>query len=155
MTISSLAIPLYTSLPTGQSGLANNTSTAATNSGSLGVELLAALEQSQTASSASPNSLLQDMVSLSPAALGQTTTTPLTYNAQGLLAQIQSNLQLNDPLLQSDSADTNGTNGDSLLQSLMSSPQVQTAGGNSLASTSVQAPTTTAGSTDPNVNWWR
>jgi len=115
--------------------------------------------------------LLQELVSLSPAAQGQSTTTPQTYNAQGLLQQVQSSMLLNDPLLQQDSTDMNGTNSNSLLQSLMSLPQISStstkAAGTSNAATSSQVTAngdTTAGntqasataatsSTDLNANW--
>lgn len=165
MTISSLSTSPYAALTTSQSGSANSASAPATNSGSIGDQLLAALAQSQAASGASSDPLLQELVSLSPAALGQTSTAPQTYNAQGLLQQVQSSMLQNDPLFQSD---TIGTISDSLMQSLVSLPQIPTVatnavdapnaaaspnGGNAAASTQTQVPTTAAGSTDLTANW--
>jgi hypothetical protein len=172
MTISSVSASPYATLPTSQSISTNSGLGSAADSASIGGQLLAALAQSQAASSASSNPLLQELVSLSPAAFGQTSTAPQTYNAQGLLQQIQSNMLLNDPLLQPDATDPNGTVNNSLFQSLMSSPQIPTMAANAVgalnaagttqvpinagsAAVNMQSPVpaTVAGATDPNVNW--
>jgi hypothetical protein len=157
MTISSLSAPSYASLLTSQSSPVNSASALPTNSGSIGDQLLAALAQSQATSGASSDPLLQELVSLSPSALGQTTTTPQTYNAQGLLQQVQSSTLLNDPLFQLDATDTSGTNSNSLMQALMSLPQIPTTATNAVGSSnpaaSSQTSATTAGSTDLNANW--
>jgi hypothetical protein len=107
MTISSLSG--YAALLNLQSQQTTSTSTSTTdasNSASVGDEIVALLKNSQSAS----DPLLQDTVTLSPAALGQTSTSsePLTYDAKGLLKQaqsIQNSVALNDPLL-SDSTDS-------------------------------------------------
>lgn len=172
MTISSLSGLPYASLLANQSGSGNGASTTAADSASIGSQLLAAVAQVQGDNSTSSNSALQDMVSLSPAAMGQTDTTPQTYNAKGLLQQVQSNLMLNDPLLQSDTTDTSNTIDNSLLQSLISSHQIPTTtkntvgtadttassqtsanASNSMANSQTQAPAGSAGSTESNANW--
>ena len=171
MTISSLSSSLYSTLLAGQSSASNSSSATTTGSESIGEQLLSAVAQSHAASGTSSNSLLQDLVSLSPAAQGQTDTTPQTYNAQGLLQQMQSNMMLNDPLLQSDATNSSGTNSnDSLLQNLMSVPQMpatatdaagtttaaastHTMAGSGTAAVTTPTAATTPGSTGLNANW--
>jgi len=167
MTISSLPATPYASLPASQSNSANGASASTISSASIGAQLLAALAQSQSASGALTDPLLQDMVSLSPAALGQPTNAPQTYNAQGLLQQVQSNMMLNDPLLQFDSTGTGGVLNNSPLQGPMpssqplaigaqqaaASSQASTNGGSVAANTPSQATAALAGSTNLNANW--
>lgn len=108
---------------------------------------MAALAQSQAAAGASSDSLLQDLVSLSPAALGQPSTVRQSYNAQGLQQQLHSNTLLNDRLLQSDAAGASAGNGDPLLQSLL--PAIQTP---AAANAQTQA-SAAAGTNGTNPNW--
>ena len=125
MSISSLSASPYVPVSTGQPSSANGASGSAPGAASIGDQLLAALAQSQSANGVSSDPLLQELVSLSPAAQGQATAAiPQTYNAQGLLQQMQNNMLLNDPLLQSDTSATNGTMNDPLLQSPMALPQL-------------------------------
>lgn len=136
MSISSLNSALYTALQNSTSGSSSNSATTAKNgSGSSGVgaALLSALAQTQAASGTASNSLLQEFVSLSSRASGQTDNSAQTYNAKGLMQRIQSNMMLNDPLLQSDSSATDGSANNSLLQQVMGS-QASSSGtsGNSL-----------------------
>lgn len=153
MSISPLSSQAYASLLSGLSGSTNSAVGATTSSGSLGDQLLAELSQSFTSTSSDP--MLQELVSLSPAATGQTTTTPQTYNAQGLLQEIQSiqsGMMLNDPLLQTDSTGTSGTNSNSLLQSFLASAQTPTSGSNATTTSSTDALSqalATSGTTDP------
>ncbi len=168
MAISSLSNSPYTSIPTSQPNSENSSLVSSNGSGSISSQLLAALTQSQASSSSPSNSLLQDLVSLSPAALGQPSGTPQTYNAQGLLQQVESNMLLNDPMFQSDATSANNTSNDSFLQSLMTVPQLPSAitgapgaqnpaasanSGSAVATTQTQTPATTAGSTDLTANW--
>lgn len=120
MSISSLNSALYTALQnsTSNSG-SNSTSTAKSGSSSVGAALLSALAQSQASSGTPSNSLLQEFVSLSSNASGQTDTSAQTYNAKGLMQRIQSNMMLNDPLLQSDSSASDGSGNNSLLQQVL------------------------------------
>ena len=88
----------------------------------VGSELLAALEQSQSTNSQATSPLIQDLVSLTSnnsvlAATGNTS----TYNAQGLLSAIQNSALASDPLLQTlDPSNTSGSSTDSLLGSVLS-----------------------------------
>jgi len=134
MTIGSLSVLPNVSLPTNQGTTGNRMSASASSSGTVGDQLLAQLAQSQASSGAAADPLLQDLVALSPAALGQASSSPLTYNAQGLLQQIQSSMMPNDPQLQSDATDTGSATGNSLLQSLMASSQGSTTAALSSAS---------------------
>ncbi len=151
MTISSLSASPYASPLTAQSASTGSASAPAGASGSIGDQLLTALAQSQAASGISSDPLLQERVSLSPAGLGQTTAAPQTYNAQGLLQQVQSNLLLSDPLLQSTTTATAGTASDTLLQSLMSLPQTPTSA-TPAAGAQGTAATTATGSSQSNAN---
>lgn len=143
MSISSLSTSPYAPGPTGQPSSANGAAGLAPGSASIGDQLLAALAQSQSSNGVSSNPLLQELVSLSPAAQGQATAAvPQTYNAQGLLQQMQNNMLLNDPLLQSDTTATNGTMNDPLMQSLMSLPQLPVPAANAPGSGNGAAPPT-------------
>ena len=137
MTVSSLSASPYATQPLSLSSSSSSASGSAVTAESLGQQLLSAIEQSQAGGGATSDPLLQELVTLSPAALGQKVTgAPQTYNAKGFLQQVQSNMMLNDPLLQSDAtatgapllqsnfAATNNATGNSLLQNLTSSPQV-------------------------------
>ena len=147
MTISSLTSLPYSAPLSSQPSATGNGSTSATTPANIGNQLLAALEQSPTADSSS-NSLLQELVSLSPAALGQTNTTPQNYNAQGLLQQVQSSMMLNDPLLQSDVTDPTNPFSNSLLGGLTSLPQMFTSpGGTSSTTLPTSVPTSGNGAT--------
>jgi hypothetical protein len=146
MTISALTSSGYASL---LASPAANTASG-TGSASLGDQLLAALGQSSAASGTPANALLQELVSLSPAATtGQASATPQTYNAQGLLQQVQSNMMLNDPLLQPDTTGT--SSGDSFLQSLLTLPQ--STAGNSANPAAAQALGAATGTTNLNADW--
>lgn len=118
-------------------------SSANSSSGALGTSLLSAVEQALAGSGNAGNGL-QDIVSLGNSL--QTNQAP-TYNAQGLLSQMQSALYANDPLLQSGSsglfgASSGNTASDpaSLLQTLMAGQA--TPSGSAAASTG--APLNTA-----------
>src|ERR1035437_449084 len=140
MSISPLSNQAYASLLSGLSGSTNSAAGSTASSGSLGDQLLAELAQSQSSSATSSSDpLLQELVSLSPAATGQTTASPQTYNAQGLLQEIQSSMMLNDPLLQTDSTGTSDTNSSSLLQSLLASSQTSTSGSKTATTSSTNA----------------
>ena len=113
--------------------------------GSIGDQLLASLAKSQAASGATADPLLQSLVTLGSGS-GQSSAapSPLTYNAQGLLNQVESAMQLNDPLLQSSDSGTDSSSAaidGSLLSSLLASGQ-PTAGTGPASSTP-----------DPNLNW--
>ncbi len=133
MTISPLTSPLFTSQTANTPRSSSVTASSADSSASIGDQLLAALTQSQASNTTSSDPLLQELVSLSPAALGQTSTTPQTYNAQGLLQQIQNSMMLNDPLLQSDTTSASDPMNSSLLQSLMPSSQSSLATANAMS----------------------
>jgi hypothetical protein len=135
-------------------------STGSSQSGSMGDQLLAAMAQAESANTASTDPLLQEMVSLSPAALGLTTGSDgtQTYNAQGLLQQAEASMMFTDPLLQSSSNSTPVATGDSLLQDLLSSSQQDAAAASSqndsaAGGSAAAASTAATGSTDPNANW--
>ena len=156
MSISPLSNQAYASLLSGLSGSTNSaTESTTSSSGSLGDQLLAELTQSQSSNSNSSDPLLQELVSLSPAATGQATTTPQTYSARGLLQEIQSiqsGMMLNDPLLQTDATGTSDTNSSSLLQSLLASSQTSTSGSNTSTTSSTDALSqtlATTSTTDP------
>ena len=168
MTISSLTPLLYPTPLSTQSSAMGASSASAASAASIGDQLLAAFEQSPVALTSS-NSLLQELVSLSPAALGQSNTTPQTYTAQGLLQQMQSSMLLNDPLLQPDATDTANPISNSLLGSLTSFPQIPASAVGTAGATqpspgatngtgkpsSTQTPSTAGanGTADPNANW--
>jgi len=150
MSISPLSSQAYASLLSGLSGSTNSAAGSTTSSGSLGDQLLAELSQSSTSTPSDP--LLQELVSLSPAAAGQATTTPQTYTAQGLLQEIQSiqsGMMLNDPLFQTDSTGTSGTNSNSPLQSLLASSQTSTSGSATSSTDALSQALATSGMTDP------
>lgn len=98
MTISSVTASPYTNLLSDLSATPGNPSVT-DSSVSLESELLAATVG--TPATTSSEALLQDMVTLSPQAMGYGSISSLTYNAQGLLQALQSNQQASDPLLQS------------------------------------------------------
>ncbi|HUY03973.1 MAG TPA: hypothetical protein VMV33_11865 [Rhodocyclaceae bacterium] len=101
MTISSIpATPVQFQTSTSSSAPAN-----AGGLGSIGSQLLADIAQT-TATGVSTSPFLQELVSLN----GNAQSSPLTYNAQGLLNQVQSAMPFNDPLLQSQSPDTSDAN---------------------------------------------
>ena len=82
----------------------SNATTSSGNSGTsggIGGQLLAAIEQMQTNSGTTQDPLLNNDVTLSSGAALSNTSSSATYNAQGLLGQVQSAMMLNDPLLQS------------------------------------------------------
>src|ERR1035437_5239451 len=155
MSIPPLSSQAYASLLSGLSGSTNNAAVSTTSTGSLGDQFLAGLSQPQSSSSSSSDPLLQELVSLSPAATGQATTTPQTYNAQGLLQEIQNiqgSMMLNDPLLQTDSTSTSDTNSNSLLQNLLASAQTSTSRSNGTTTSSTDALSqalATSSTTDP------
>lgn len=134
MAIAPLSSPLANTL-------GNPTSTAtgkaAAGSASIGKELLAALAQAQTASGVSADSLWQDQVSLGSA--GQSASTPLTYDAKGLLQQLQNNMR-NNPLWQTDSSDST--------QSLFAAPSTAATG-----TSTTQAQALAAIGNGNNTNW--
>ena len=154
MTISSISPSIYNSLLNSQQ--TTNSAAAPSNVlGDIGSQLLANIAQSQGTGSTLSDPLIQELVSLGSQSSGQTAT-PQTYNAQGLLQQVQSSMMLNDPLLQQLGATdtTNSTNSDSLLQSLlsMSQPPASPAVVNG-ATSSVNSGTATTAQTDVNANW--
>ena len=168
MTISTLSGFPYASLLSNQSSSGNSAGAATGDSKSIGSQLLAAVAQSEGANGTASDSSLQNLVSLSPAALGQANTALQTYNAKGLLQQIQSSMMLNDPLLQSDTSTSGNALGDSLLQSLASLEQTSAATANSVApatpapqansasaadNAASQAAASAPAATDPNANW--
>lgn len=129
------------------------------SSSSIGSELLAAVEQGGSGSS---DGLASAIVSLS-AQSGSSDSSTTTYNAQGLLSQMQVSTLLSDPLLQSDSSDASGASSsmDSILQEALSLSSASVSTG-SASSSSTQATdtsasssgsSTTGGSTDLNSNW--
>ena len=142
MTISSLS-SVYTALPSGQGSAASNSTTT---SSSLGDQLLATFAQAQVTSSTSPSSLLQDLVSLSSASSSQSANMSQTYNAQGLLQQLQGNTLLNDTL--GNVSDTASPFNASLLQSLMSLSQAPATTQATATTTSATSPSGTAVATN-------
>jgi hypothetical protein len=120
MTISSLSG--YASLLSLQASQTNSTSTtsasanagtassSASGSGTVDDQLLSMLRSIEASNGTSTDPLLQDSVTLSPAALGQASSAePQTYDAKGLLKQIQNSMVQNDPLLSDTSGDTSST----------------------------------------------
>lgn len=124
MTISSLSSSSLLTQALAASGVA---------SGSVD-PLLAAVDQSQSASATTADPLLQSLVTLGSSGASPAS---LTYNAQGLLNQAQSASLLADPLLQSDGGsggDSAGTDG-SLLSSLVATSQGSSSGTAAASST--------------------
>ncbi len=110
MSISSLNSSTY-SAPLGSNTATtakqDATSTPVTKA-SIGKDLLATLALRQAGQATMFSSSLQDQVSLG----SSTSSTPLTYDAKGLLQQLQNNMQ-NNPLFQGDNTD-NSDSGNSL-----------------------------------------
>jgi hypothetical protein len=108
MTIS--AIPGNTSVDQSTT-TANSKSSGSPASGStmgIGTQLLAELAQSEASMGATSDPLLSYVVALNPqSGAAGTTAASSTYNAQGMLAQVQAGMLLNDPLF------TTGTSGSS------------------------------------------
>jgi hypothetical protein len=77
------------------------TSSGSNNSGSIGSQLMTAIEQMGTSSATTQDPLLDSNVNLSSGTSSTDASASQTYNAQGLLSQVQSAMMLNDPLLQS------------------------------------------------------
>lgn len=139
-SISSLS-PLIQSLQSSSSNSGGNTNN------SIGGQLLAELAQAQATNGSSSDPLLQTLVSLgSGSGSSSAATSPLTYNAKGLLNQVQYSLMLNDPLLQSSDAtsgDSESSPDASLLSNLLGSSQ-----GNSTAGAA-----TGTGTSNSNIDW--
>ena len=129
-------------------------SSSANASSSVGEQLLAEVAQAQANSGSTTDPLLQTLVSLgSGSASPSAETTPLTYNAKGLLNQIENSLLLSDPLLQSadtGSGDSGAGQDSSLLNSLLSPGQGT---GGATADSSNPGAVTSTGTPGPNVNW--
>jgi hypothetical protein len=150
MTIPSLSSLLNGSAYPLASGNASGSTASSANSTTVGDQLLAALGRLQSTGSTT-DALLQDLVSLSPTTLGQSTAAPQLYNAQGLLQQISAAAALNDPLLQPDpTTSTASTIDPTGLMALFSQGSNPAVGGNSLnavvaALTSAQSSSATSG----------
>lgn len=111
--------------------------------GTLGDQLLAALSQAQAGGGVDP--LLQTLVTLSSGnGATSTGTAPLTYNAQGLLNQVQSATLLNDPLLQTSAAGSAGAFGGIDTSQLSSLLALGQSGGSASGA---------AGTPDSNTGW--
>ncbi len=116
MTISSLT-QVYSNLSSSLSGASNGTAISNSGTTSIGDQLLASI-------GTLPATAQQDLVSLSSLSSNQNNPLPQTYNAQGLLQQIQTSLLNNDQLLMSGSSGSAGSSiSDSLLQGLLSTSQ--------------------------------
>jgi hypothetical protein len=130
--------------------LSANSGNGASSGNSIGDQLLAAVAQEQSTSDATSDPLLQTLVTLGSAGNGTSASSlPLTYNAQGLLDQLQSSTA-NDPLLQFGATSPEGASGidSSLIDSLLTADQ-----STGSASPDATSATTSAGSTDVNANW--
>lgn len=143
MTISSLT-QVYSNLTSSLSGVSNGTSTSNSGTTNVGDQLL-------TAISALPTTAQQDLVSLNSLSSNQNSLLPQTYNAQGLLQQIQASLLNNDQLLMSGSSGSADSSiSDSLLQGLLSTPQTSSLP--NLSSQSTQS-SSASNSVNLNANW--
>jgi hypothetical protein len=148
MSIASLSNSLTGTLANQTSSTNKKTTSSGTTAASpnIGQQLLAAVAQAQ-GSTANP------LVSL-----GQSDNAPLTYDAKGLLRQLQNNT-LNNPMWQDNSDDSN--NGNSQAQSLFAAMHLPTAttgtgtgssGSTSAADAKAQALAVINGSADSNGN---
>ena len=116
MTISPLN-QVYGNLTSSLSAVSNESSTLNISPTNIGDQLLSSI-------GSIPTTAPQDLVSLSSLSSNQNNLLPQTYNAQGLLQQIQTSLLNNDQLLLSGSSTNSGSSiSDSLLQGLLSSSQ--------------------------------
>lgn len=125
----SLSTLLAQSLATANKGTAK--------SSSIGSSLLAAVEQELSGSANSTGSVA-DLVSLGGSAQTNQAT---TYNAQGLLSQVQSALISNDPLLQDTGASATGGTLDSLLATGSGNGALESLLGGSTGSSSLDSGT--------------
>jgi len=138
MSISSL-VQVYSNLTNSLTNPSNTFSTT-----NIGNNLLSSIGTSSSV-------VQQDKVSLSSLSSIQNNPLPQTYNAQGLLQQIQTNLLQNDQLLLSGSTSTSGGSiSDSLLQGLLSTSQ-----SSALPSVGSQSPSnySSTNSINTNANW--
>jgi hypothetical protein len=117
LTISSLS-QANSYLTNNSSSITSERTSSSITSSNFGDQLISTLNTLPTVSQ-------QNLVSLNSQS---TTPNNQTYNAQGLLQQIQSNILSNDQLLMSDtSTNASSSLSDSLLQGLLSPPQTSTA----------------------------
>lgn len=113
MTTSSVSNSLNSSILSSLAGSTGSTS----GTGNLGQQILAELATSKS-SSTSSSALLQELVTLSSNSALVSGDSTQTYNAKGLLNQVEAQLIQNDPLLQT-RTDTGTSSDSSLIQNLL------------------------------------
>ena len=156
MTISGIAGNFSLQQSSSAASTSSSGSSAGSSASSIGEQLLAALEQSEAANGTASDPLLSYVVSLnSQSDATGTTAASSTYDAQGLLSQMQTDMLVNDPLLTSDNSGTaNATdallstqNGASILDQMTNLDQsTSSAAAGTSAPSASDASTTTPGS---------